>query len=295
MADWTGLLNWSTKYHDGTGATKDFQAMSGEDKKWLEEAMNAHTFDDADRLREICEELKKDVDGKFQKDEDGTFAKILNLLEECQELIEIHERNCLNLSLLGGLEAILQYMLHHPDTEARMVACQTYNQVVQNNPQVQKVAHKLGSFNIMNKFAEETSIKSREAAFGALSSFIRGLNFDIKKEFLESKNGVQFLALILQDQAISLRLQKKVLFLINDLVQAEDKTAINQFLEQDGFLNKLFEILMLAANNLGDGQYWDIRENALMIVTQLFTVKPEARTPYSAILTNHKLKISKEI
>lgn len=71
---------------------------------------------------------------------------------------------------------------------------------------MQKVAHKLGSFNIMNKFAEETSAKTREAAFGALSSFIRGLNADIKKEFIEAKNGVQFLAIVLQDKGISIRL-----------------------------------------------------------------------------------------
>lgn len=97
-------------------------------------------------------------------------------------------------------------MLNHPDDEARIVACQTYNQVVQNNPVVQTVAHKLGSFNIMNKFAEETSIKAREAAFGALSSFIRGLNLEIKKEFIEAKNGVQFLAVVLEDKELSIRL-----------------------------------------------------------------------------------------
>lgn len=69
--------------------------------------MHAHTFDDADRLKEICEELRKDVDAKFEKGEDGTYGKTLNLLDKCQETIEMHERNCLNLSLLGGLEAIL--------------------------------------------------------------------------------------------------------------------------------------------------------------------------------------------
>lgn len=42
----------------------------------------------------------------------------------------------------------------------------------------------------MNKFVEETNIKNKEAVFGALSSFIRGLNKDVKREFISNKNGV---------------------------------------------------------------------------------------------------------
>ena len=81
MADWSGLLNWSTKYHDGTEQT-NFEPMSADDKKWLSEAMHEHAFNDADRLKEVCEELKKDIDGGF-KQQNGTFDHILQLLEEC--------------------------------------------------------------------------------------------------------------------------------------------------------------------------------------------------------------------
>ena len=94
--------------------------------------MHEHTFNDADRLKEVCVELKKDIDGGFEK-KNGTYDHILGLLEECQELIEIHERNCLNLCLLGGLESLLKFIHSHPDNEARIIACQTFNQVVQNN------------------------------------------------------------------------------------------------------------------------------------------------------------------
>ena len=32
--------------------------MSKEERKWLEEALKQYTFNDADRLKEICKELK---------------------------------------------------------------------------------------------------------------------------------------------------------------------------------------------------------------------------------------------
>lgn len=85
--------------------------------------MKAHTFNDVDRLTEICELLKTDVSNGFKPSEDGTYDKIIDNLEECQEIIEIHERNCLNLCILGGLEAMLKYISSHPDAKARLVAC----------------------------------------------------------------------------------------------------------------------------------------------------------------------------
>ena len=40
MVDWNGLFNWSVQYHDGTSATSpEFEPMSEDDKKWLEDAM----------------------------------------------------------------------------------------------------------------------------------------------------------------------------------------------------------------------------------------------------------------
>lgn len=88
--------------------------MSEEDRKWLQEVMEAYSFNDADRLKEICEQMRKDVDSKFTHVDgapaDGEtlqYTKTLELLDECQELIEIHERNNLNLAILGGLNSVI--------------------------------------------------------------------------------------------------------------------------------------------------------------------------------------------
>jgi hypothetical protein len=69
--------------------------MPAEDRKWLEEALKSFTFNDADRLQDICKELKN------KEGELSTDAK-LDLLEELHELVELHNRNGLNLCLCGG-------------------------------------------------------------------------------------------------------------------------------------------------------------------------------------------------
>lgn len=65
---------------------------------------------------------------------------------------------------------MLKIMLEHPDHEARKIACETFNQVVQNNIQTQQIAHKLGALNLMSKFVEEERPENKEAVLGALSS-----------------------------------------------------------------------------------------------------------------------------
>ena len=64
MEDWNGLLNWSTKYHDGT-KDSNFEAMSQEDKVWLENAMKEYTFSDTDKLNELCKIMKADIEAGF--------------------------------------------------------------------------------------------------------------------------------------------------------------------------------------------------------------------------------------
>lgn len=68
MVDWQGLFSWSTQYHDGT-APSNFSVMEKEDKEWLEAAMKQYTFSDVDRMKEICENFKNDVDSDFKKND----------------------------------------------------------------------------------------------------------------------------------------------------------------------------------------------------------------------------------
>jgi len=64
----------------------------------------------------------------------------------------------------------------------------------------------------------------KEAVFSALSSFIRGMNFDGKRRFITEFDGLSFISSLLTDETAtaSLRLYKKVLVLIQDLVVNDD-------------------------------------------------------------------------
>lgn len=61
---------------------------------------------------------------------------MVDKMDQVQELIELHERNNLNLALMGGLHSVLEYMQRHPNKDVRKMACNTFTQVVQNNLEV---------------------------------------------------------------------------------------------------------------------------------------------------------------
>ena len=123
MVDWNGLFKWSMSHQDGTKPS-EFKAMSEEDRKWLEAALKQYTFNDVDRLKEICIELKGTQEGAPQQAhmtmEKGT---LLNLLDEMLELLELHVRNELNLCLCGGMATILDIIFNNPHEDARREAC----------------------------------------------------------------------------------------------------------------------------------------------------------------------------
>jgi hypothetical protein len=98
MVDWNGLFKWSMEYQDGTRPT-EFKVMSPEDRKWLEAALKQYTFNDADRLREVCKELK--VHAEMEK------SVLVDFLEELLELVEMHVRNSLNLCICGGMQTLM--------------------------------------------------------------------------------------------------------------------------------------------------------------------------------------------
>jgi len=65
-----------------------------------------------------------------------------------------------------------------------------FSAVVQNNPEVQQFAFRHGALNLMTKFVEENEDMNKEAAFGALSSFLRAENFNSKREFINKMGGL---------------------------------------------------------------------------------------------------------
>lgn len=113
MVDWNGLFKWSMNHQDGTSESK-FTEMSKEDRKWMEDALKQFTFNDTDRLQELCKLLPKP---------ENTAEQLSEMLEEVQDLVELHPRNNFNLCRAGGLTEIIALILGHPDSKVRQLAC----------------------------------------------------------------------------------------------------------------------------------------------------------------------------
>lgn len=63
---------------------------------------------------------------KEAEEQSGGDALITSL-EDLQELIEVHERNSLNLAKSGGLGSLLKLVLCHKEARVRILCCQIFN------------------------------------------------------------------------------------------------------------------------------------------------------------------------
>ena len=144
---------------------------------------------------------------------------VLNLLDELLEILELHVRNALNLCLCGGMATILDIIFNNPHEDARREACGIFSFTNQNNVDVQKITGKLGALNLLHQYVRETNVKNREYVMSALSSYLRGINTDGKREFLsDAYSGLAFLKAALIQSLGQVRLAKKIMMLLQDLV-----------------------------------------------------------------------------
>jgi len=136
----------------------------------------------------------------------------------------------------------------------------------------------------MGQFFIEAESSNKEAVFGALSSFLRA-NPEGKDLFIANK-GLEWIEHILLDRTMSTRMQKKVLFLINDMVEENV-----QFFSAEAVIHRLAELLVLA--NLNLYRNWDTRENILKILASVFNSGDSSA--YLPILEKHKTKLQNEM
>jgi hypothetical protein len=258
MVDWNGLFKWSMEHQDGTKPT-EFKVMSAEDRKWLEEAMKQYTFNDVDRLKEVATEVKEHM--SMPK------GKLVDLLDELLELVELHVRNALNLCMSGGMQTLLDIVFSNPHEEARIAACAVFSFANQNNVDVQKLTEKMGALNLAHQYVRETGVKAREAVISAISSLLRGINTDGKRMFLKEYGGIEFLKGAIVDGAEHLRLSKKLVLLLFDfvyndaLVLHEGNPAFirHSLCTDPAFLQTLLSFVTPATTHLLDYQAHDLR------------------------------------
>ena len=168
----------------------------------------------------------------------------------------------------------MSLIFSHPDTSVRRLACSVLTAATANNSEVQKFAQKQGALNLTQHFDQEKEPALKEAIFGSLSSFLKADNFESKRLFIRDYDGLAFLSrLICQD--LTLRLQKRVLQLLNDLLmnddsifgpeQNGDRFYVRRFFShKEDVLQKL--LTNITESDLGNGQTLQLREYSLRIL-----------------------------
>ena len=81
-----------------------------------------------------------------------------------------------------------------------------------------KFTGKLGALNLAQQYTQESNIKNREAVISALSSYLRGINTDGKRQFITEYDGINFMKQALINANGHIRLSKKIVLLIQDFV-----------------------------------------------------------------------------
>ena len=149
----------------------------------------------------------------------------------------------------------------------------------------------------MHQFVKETSIANRESVFGCIASFLKGEYFEGKRDFIDNLSGLVFLReAFLVSQDTSLRLQKRLLLLIYDLILSDDqlfpdnKTHIRGTLADDeAFVQKLVELIASDSSleDLYNHQKFDKREAILKILEYLVNYKHHLLSFVTPVLDSH--------
>jgi len=110
--------------------------MSKEERDWLEGAMKQNSFDDTGRMKDVIEVLKSNRT-EIEEGKDGRSPeKLVEYLEELQDLAELHPRNNLNLCLYGGFPELMVLIMGHPELKVRVAACMVVTCISANNHEV---------------------------------------------------------------------------------------------------------------------------------------------------------------
>jgi hypothetical protein len=295
--NWQGLFNWSTSHSDGTMPSV-FTAMSKEESKWLQDAIKSYTFDEVDRMKEILAIIHEHQ----IKDKD----ELIDVLEELHDIINVHERNSTNLDRIGGFKVLMDVMFNNPSAAVRKVALQTFSSIVQNNKEMQEIAHKYGGLHLLIQYINEEDSKLKEQVIGAFSSLIRTPVTSLKAEFFKEMNGLDWVKQIILEKNTSKKVLLKIYFFLYDLIVKETDKSIDTVLYKDSLIKDFIlkdkklakRILETIDYNDEDNLFSDhtLREFALNVLGAIFQYKNKALTKsFGQSLLDKNSKISEEI
>lgn len=252
---WPGLLGWSTKYHDGTDASK-IGPMTEERKEWLKKALETGF---GGKMEDPNERLKRAF-AKLVASSDEV-DKALSEIDECADFPDC----CDNFDKLGGLEAFQHLLDCRTEPEVVSSALSVLSLYLGNNPAIQQAAAARG---FIERFVKMSSSSNDEVveyrSLSCLGQLLRGVG-SLEIKFLESE-GAKFL--LYKARSLSMKTRSKALSLIRHML-----TVKKQYIGG---------ISILASDhpkNLLKGGVDELTENVAMLMSEIYS---SPKTPESA-------------
>jgi hypothetical protein len=183
--NWSGLLAWSTKYHDGTKDTSEFKAMSEEDRNFLMGAME-EAFGKMTDPNEVMQEAIQKLREGLEKDDEPLILTALEIMDSCCDDPDPPR----NFAKLGGVEPILK-ACRQKSPVIRARSCEMIGVILQHNPEVQQATLDADGLSVFLEGAVEDV-----AYLTALSALVKG--FVQGETALVAAGGVDVLAAVLE-------------------------------------------------------------------------------------------------
>ena len=175
--------------------------------------------------------------------------ELIALLDELDGLCLGVEGAC-DLVRIGGLPQLMNVMFDSHYEKVRKEAYFVFANLNQNNNMVQVASMESGGFLLFNSFLNEINILNKENAFGALSSLVRGDNFESKRQFIDA-DGIEFIVdLLKNDKHNSLKLKTKSVLLLNDLLHYDDNLHYKDNVEYNKQKDKQIQISLKVNNGI---------------------------------------------
>ncbi|XP_042051805.1 hsp70 nucleotide exchange factor FES1-like isoform X2 [Salvia splendens] len=207
-----GMLQWSIGHSDPEKlkeAALDIERLSSQDLKQRQELMDKlKTPSDAELMKIAINDLNNlsiSLDDRHR-----ALQELLILVEPIDNANELHK--------LGGLTAVIKD-LNHSNPDIRTISAWILGTASQNNLFVQNQILELGTLAKLMEIAHSDFIEEAIKALYAISALIR--NNPEGQQLFYKEAGDLMLQKILSNSSIDIRLHRKSVFLLADLVDCQ--------------------------------------------------------------------------
>ncbi|XP_047310994.1 hsp70 nucleotide exchange factor FES1 [Impatiens glandulifera] len=254
-----GMLQWAIGHSDPAKLKEKAEDVQNQSPDELKRRQM--------EIKDLVEKLRTPSDAQLMRtaidDLNNSSLPIDDHYRALQELLILVEPidNANDLHKLGGLSVTIKF-LSNSNTELRTMSAWILGKASQNNPVIQKQILELGGLIKLMEMVKSSLPEEAIKALYAVSALIR--NNELGRESFYAEAGVSLLQDILGNSSIDIRLRRKSVFLVADLVESqiesENKVEL-PFFSNHSFLKSVVDLM--SSNDL------DLQEKALVAIKNL--------------------------